>query len=165
MERKSIPALLIRPAEAADYETINRLMSQVQSLHVAWRPDIYRPVEQMFSKEEYEALLEKDRVLAAEANSRICAVLILTERTAQAPVQVFRRVLFVDSLAVDECMRGQGIGSRLMETAVQTAREQGYDGVELQVNARNVRARKFYEELGFTDKSVNMEFLWNRENL
>ncbi len=33
------------------------------------------------------------------------------------------------------------------------------DGLELQVNARNTAARKMYEKLGFTEKSVNLELL------
>lgn len=153
----------IRPAARKDYEAVTQIMGQVQALHADWRPDIYRPVEKIFSKEEYEQLLEKDTVWVAEAASRVCAVLILTERVAAAPTQVPRRILFVDSLAVDEPMRGQGIGARLMRQAVQTAREQGYDGIELQVNARNTHAKAFYEGLGFTDKSIHMEFLWHEQ--
>ncbi|WP_334306287.1 hypothetical protein [uncultured Acetatifactor sp.] len=42
---------------------------------------------------------------------------------------------------------------------LELCRERGYDGLELQVNARNAGARAMYEKYGFTEKSVNMEFL------
>ena len=54
--------------------------------------------------------------------------------------------------------RGRGIGRRLFDTVLQLCREQEYDGLELQVNARNAGARAMYEKYGFTEKSVNMEF-------
>ena len=68
-------------------------------------------------------------------------------------------VLFVDSMAVEEGYRGRGIGRELFDALLQLCRERGYDGLELQVNARNQAARAMYEKCGFTEKSVNMEFL------
>ena len=32
----------IRPAIARDYEAAVKILSQVQDMHVEWRPDIYR---------------------------------------------------------------------------------------------------------------------------
>ena len=37
--------------------------------------------------------------------------------------------------------------------------EEGLDGIELQVNARNAAAREMYRKCGFTEKSINMELL------
>lgn len=34
-----------------------------------------------------------------------------------------------------------------------------YDGLELQVNAKNSAAKVMYESYGFTEKSINMELL------
>lgn len=34
-----------------------------------------------------------------------------------------------------------------------------YDGIELQVNAKNKAAYKIYSDYGFTNKSINMELL------
>lgn len=150
-------AFVIRAAVIADYEAANTLMGQVQALHVGWRPDIYRMVEPFFSPQEYAAVLEQNTVLAAELDGQVCAMMILTERLINGPVQTPRRVLFIDSLAVEESRRGRGIGSRLLEKALQIAGKEGYDGLELQVNAKNQQARRLYERLGFTEKSVNLE--------
>ncbi len=37
--------------------------------------------------------------------------------------------------------------------------QKGYDGIELQVNAKNKAAYQMYVKYGFTEKSVNMELL------
>lgn len=38
-------------------------------------------------------------------------------------------------------------------------KQEHLDGLELQVNSRNTAARKMYEKLGFTEKSINLELL------
>ena len=45
-----------------------------------------------------------------------------------------------------------------LDALLELCRERKYDGLELQVNARNAAARAMYEKYGFTEKSVNMEF-------
>ncbi|CAN5199943.1 hypothetical protein BH24ACT19_BH24ACT19_14200 [soil metagenome] len=50
--------------------------------------------------------------------------------------------------------RSLGIGRALVEECNKWAHEKGADGVSLQVAAGNLRARKFYERLGFHEVSV-----------
>ena len=38
-------------------------------------------------------------------------------------------------------------------------KEKYFDGIELQVNAKNVAAYEMYKKCGFTEKSINMELL------
>jgi len=38
-------------------------------------------------------------------------------------------------------------------------KEKHFDGIELQVNAKNVAAYEMYKKCGFTEKSINMELL------
>jgi ribosomal protein S18 acetylase RimI-like enzyme len=45
--------------------------------------------------------------------------------------------------------RGQGIGSRLLRSALARARETGLECVDLDVYASNVRAVRLYEQFGF----------------
>lgn len=67
--------------------------------------------------------------------------------------------MFIDSMAVDEKYRGKGIGHELFGFVRKICAQQDYDGLELQVNAKNIAAKKMYEKYGFTEKSVNMELL------
>lgn len=56
---------------------------------------------------------------------------------------------FVDALAVEEDLRGKGIGSGLVELLKKKAKEEGFDVLSLFVFADNVNARRFYEHHGF----------------
>ena len=60
---------------------------------------------------------------------------------------------------MDEKYRRKGIGHILLDFAVKLKTEKDFDGVELQVNAKNSYAYEYYKHYGFADKSVNMELL------
>ncbi|MCA1730511.1 MAG: GNAT family N-acetyltransferase [Actinobacteria bacterium] len=60
----------------------------------------------------------------------------------------------VEDIYVVPDQRSLGIGRALFEECQEWARNKGVNGVSLQVAAGNVRARKFYEELGFREVSV-----------
>lgn len=55
--------------------------------------------------------------------------------------------LFVNLLWVDESARGHGLGTQLLQTAEQVARERGCRGVYL--NTIGFQAKDFYERLGY----------------
>ena len=40
---QQIKEVMIRKAIKSDYESVTKIMSQVQDMHVKWRPDIYKP--------------------------------------------------------------------------------------------------------------------------
>ena len=57
--------------------------------------------------------------------------------------------LLMDGIAVDEAVRGQGVGSKLLHAVIDFAQANGYRTVRLDVVDTNVRARQLYERLGF----------------
>lgn len=149
----------IRPGTDQDYEAVERIMKQVHHMHVAWRPDIYKDLDPVLPFELYQEHLAKQQVIVAEVAGQVVGLIIyLTRRISGGPMQE-RKVLFVDSMAVEEQYRGQGIGHKLFDDLLRLCQEQQYDGLELQVNAKNAAARAMYEKYGFTEKSINMEFL------
>ncbi len=60
----------------------------------------------------------------------------------------------VEDIYVSPDHRSLGVGRALFEECRKWARQKGADGVSLQGAAGNVRARKFYEALGFREVSV-----------
>lgn len=56
---------------------------------------------------------------------------------------------------------GRGIGSKMMETALETAKQMGYEQAELEVVSANQAAIRLYEKLGFKQYGVfphNMKY-------
>ena len=149
----------IRPAAEADYPAVERIMQQVQALHVGLRPDIYQPCETVLPREEFDRAVRENLFFAAICGGEVAGILQLQIRSIGSSTQVSRRVLFVDTLAVDESLRGKGIGHTLLHHARALRDELKLDGLELQVNARNGAARDFYARCGFTEKSINLELL------
>jgi len=61
------------------------------------------------------------------------------------------RYLFVIDLAVDEAVRGRGIGRALMARAAEICREHGGGELFWAVYVKNERALRFYQNLGATE--------------
>lgn len=58
--------------------------------------------------------------------------------------------MVIHSLAVlDEC-KGRGVGQEVVKFSIETAKEQGYKGVRVDVVPGNFPARRLYEKMGFT---------------
>ncbi len=149
----------VRAAVMKDYEAVLFIMNQVQRMHVAWRPDIYKPNEELISREQFEKMLDSDSFFVAEADGAVVGVLGLMLRHIETPSHVTRDVIFIDTMAVDEPYRGTGVGHLFFEKVKQIKEEKKLDGIELQVNAKNRAAYEMYENYGFTEKSINMELL------
>ena len=149
----------MRFAETADYDSVEAIMKEVQQLHVDWRPDIYKPADIVYPRDYFDHLVAEKRLLVAEMDGAVVGLLIFMYRHIESDKQVTRDVIFVDDLAVKTEYRGRGIGTKLLNLMKVKVTDEHLDGLELQVNARNIAARKMYEKFGFTEKSINMELL------
>lgn len=147
----------VRSARREDYPRIEEIMQQVQQLHVKLRPDIYKPVAAAITEEELNKGIEQQSFYVAESGSELVGILSCLSRSVRGAHQVPREVLFVDTMAVEEAYRGNGVGKAFLEFLKKVKEERGFDGIELQVNARNIAAYDIYRHWGFTEKSINME--------
>jgi ribosomal-protein-alanine N-acetyltransferase len=66
--------------------------------------------------------------------------------------------LHINSLAVDEAWRRQGLARRLLETVFQDAVAGGALSATLEVRQSNVAARLLYEHLGFHVEGVRRDY-------
>lgn len=149
---------MIRKAQMEDYEQIEKIMLQVHRMHVTWRPDVYCDTEAVFSKSYFEELLNNDEILLYEEQNKVVGIAFYKDRIIHKDgVQVAKKTLFVDVIAVLEGYRGKGIGHALFDALKDIAKSKNFEGIELQVNAKNENAIKMYKGYGFTAKSINME--------
>lgn len=63
----------------------------------------------------------------------------------------------VEAVFVDEHCRGQGIGKKLMEWAIERARQRNCRMIQLTTNKARPAAQRFYQSLGFVDSHVGMK--------
>lgn len=149
----------IRNAKPDEYKTVEAIMKQVQQLHIDWRPDIYKYNETVLPLEIYEQAVKDQTFFVAEYDGQVAGILFIIYRHIENPIQVTRNIIFIDSMAVDEKYRGKGIGHAFFDFLKELKAQGGYDGIELQVNAKNEAAYKMYTDCGFSNKSINMELL------
>lgn len=151
--------ITIRYAEPHDYSQVEMIMQQVQDMHVNWRPDIYKRGDVVLPPEIFDEAIQNKEFIVAETDDKIVGLLFFMIRHIENNNQVTRDVMYIDSMAVAEDFRGQGVGHRLFEFAKQIRQQRNLDGIELAVNAKNLAAKAMYEKYGFTEKSINMELL------
>jgi GNAT superfamily N-acetyltransferase len=67
------------------------------------------------------------------------------------------RVMQIEAVRIDARLRGQRLGARMLEWAIERARVGGCRVVQLTSNTKRVEARRFYERLGFVASHVGMK--------
>ena len=81
------------------------------------------------------------------------------DKDAQIEKECFDDEFYIDSIAVDEKFRGQGLAKELILHSFAKAKELGHKKVSLIVDVNKPKVRKFYESLGFkfnTKKIINL---------
>jgi len=63
----------------------------------------------------------------------------------------------IEGVRVDASVRGQGVGQRMMEWAIQRCRGRGCRLVQLTTDKRRSEAHRFYERLGFVASHEGMK--------
>ena len=155
--------ITIRPARKEDHAAVERLLRQVAQLHAELRPDVFRPAGQKYDTTRYYGLLngpDTPILVAQDGQGKVLGYAMLEIKAVfkDHPVMLPRTYLYVDDLCVDENMRGQGVGSLLMEGVRELAKSRGIEKIELNVWECNEGAMRFYERLGFATQRRTLEF-------
>lgn len=133
--------MIIRDADLAEFPDLARL--QIESWRSVYRgimPDDYldRRIEPELLAHWAELSLKEDDL-----------VLVAIEGDIKGFVTVWCQPdPYIDNLHVDPTMRSRGIGRLLMKAVAARLIKNGYDKVELNVAAGNLRAAAFYRSLG-----------------
>lgn len=100
--------------------------------------------------------IESGGLYVAEAGGKIAGTLILSHRPENAYYGVewkkeldYDKVFVIYTFAVLPEFSGRGIGTKLLEEAEKTARENKMEAIRLDVLDRNEPAIKLYEKCGF----------------
>lgn len=70
----------------------------------------------------------------------------------------------VESVRVDEHLRGQGIGEKMMRFAIERAKEKGCVSMQLTSHNDRTAAHRFYERLGFKKTHAGMKMRFDKSS-
>ena len=149
-----------RFAKEEELPRVNELRKQVNDLHVAGRPDVFKPgfpdelrnyLYTIWNDPEQEIVVdEKDGVLRGFA---VLHHIVKPEN----PFMHVRDFLDIDEFCVDEACRRQGAAREMIDFIRDYAKEKGFHRIELNMWEFNQDALAFYEAMGFSTYRRYME--------
>lgn len=153
---------MIRLAKEEDLPRLQELLGQILIVHHQVRPDIFKSEGSKFTDAELEAVInDLNRPIFVYEDENGCILghifMVIQDISENDGPQKAHKSLFIDDLCVDKGARGQKIGEKLYQFALDYAKEQGCYNVTLHVWNDNAGALRFYERLGMRPRYTEME--------
>ncbi len=148
---------MLQLARPEDRESVNQLASQVHTVHVHWRPDLFEMVGELYPEERFLKTIKERQLYVAKIDDIVVGYTLLLTRQCDWPGVVKRKIMVVDEFCVHESCRGQGIGKQMMEDARALAKAFGCTDLQLGVYPQNDDAVGFYQKCGFAIRSIEMQ--------
>lgn len=151
---------MIRKAEKRDIPTIIDLLYQVDAVHNAIRPDLFKGNTSKYNERELARMLDNVSrpIFVYDDGTRVLghAFCQITEVSDHHLLQD-AKTLYIDDICVDEKARGQHVGQSLYEHVRQYARSIGCHNITLNVWEGNEPAIRFYRSMGMKVQKTGME--------
>ena len=150
----------LRFAVEADLERVNALRRQVNDLHVAGKPEVFKPGFPPELRDFIHVIFAAPDqwILVAEEDGEILGFAVLHRIVRpETPFMHVRDFLDIDEFCVDEGHRRQGVATAMIDFIRGWAKEQGFTRLELNMWEFNREALAFYEAAGFTTYRRYME--------
>lgn len=148
---------MLELAREADFPFLSRLALEVQNQHAAWRPDLYRSGECPFDESYLRECIQEKRLFVAKVGDISAGFVLFRTWKTGGPGNVPRKIMDIDSIAVDAPFRSQGIGTQMMAELRVLAKAFGCTDLQLSVYPQNDEAVSFYQKCGFTIRNINMQ--------
>ena len=156
--------MLIRPMRPEDYPAVDAMMSDLHSLHVAARPDLYAPAEHIYAREEYLRKLDDPAMICLLAEEDGApAGLCFTEMRRRTCMRNIPSA-YMDDLYVRPGSRRTGLATALFRAAEREARARGAVRLDLMVWSFNESALAFYRSLGMRPQRYILEMPLKEDN-
>jgi ribosomal protein S18 acetylase RimI-like enzyme len=97
-----------------------------------------------------EAYIAEGECYVAEENGEMIGVFVIVELSTTA--------MEIKNIAVREDRQGQGIGKKLLAAAIQVAKSQGYEQIEIGTGNSSIGQLALYQKCGFRISSVIKDF-------
>jgi len=151
------PSVRIRPAEKEDFHKIKELnkktiwqeISDDAKSRISNFDELYEKLWPAFSQKQGNAFY-----VAEDSNGEVVGELWVGIN--KEDVSGLTEIAWIYDITVKMGCQGRGIGTLLMGKAVEHANAKGFKKMGLMVNAKNTKALKLYEKLGFQTRNLIM---------
>ena len=152
--------LVMRAARLEDLPAIVAMLAQDQMASHREAPG--EPLDPAYIKAFHVLDSAPEQILAvAEMAGRLVGTLQLTFIPGLS-MRGARRGQ-IEAVRIDESVRGQGLGGRMIEWAVDRCREHGCLLVQLTSNSARTDAHRFYERLGWKKSHAGFKLMLDQE--
>ena len=151
---------MVRFAEEYELNRVNELRKQVNDLHVAGKPEIFKTGFPEELREFVHSIWnDPDKaIVVAKREGEICGFAVLHHIVRpETPFMFVRDYLDVDEFGVDEAHRREGVATEMIAFIRAYAKEASFSRIELNMWEFNHDALAFYEAVGFTTYRRYME--------
>lgn len=135
--------VLLRNAQSEDFDEVYPLFEQLWPNKVLNKDELGKVFNRGVKS-------ETDELFCAEMNGKIigfCAYAVMNNLWQEGYIS------YVYAMVVDEKYRGKGIGTGLINEAINKSRAKGFKRIELDSGFPREQAHKFYEKLGFEKRA------------
>lgn len=149
--------LTVRAAVVGDEARLAVLNRFVHELHLAYRPDYFKPTRAEHVSAWFRSMLQKPAVLiwiAEDDGEPVGYVLALLHERQENAFCSPRRWCEIDQIAVDDTWRRRGIARTLVQTALTEVRRRGIREVEMSSWSFNEAAHQAFRRLGFAPQVI-----------
>lgn len=108
--------------------------------------------------EELNTIIEQGNSFGAFVNEELAGWIICEQRT-------WNNSFYIENILVNEKYRRQGIGIKLIKSAIKEARKLNSRVIELETQNTNYPAIQFYRRMGFNITGLNTRFYENPEEI
>ena len=142
------------------FPIIGRIVPELKGGVWSWREELFGEAwEKRYPDDEWdysEYIGNPDKVVYLAYSGSKCVGQIVLRRD-------WNRYAFIEDICVSRAARGQGIGTALVQRAMEWAKGAGLSGLALETQDNNVLACRFYAKCGFSIGGVNTMFYRNFE--
>ena len=142
----------VRFAREDELERVNELRKQVNDLHVAGKPEVFKPGFAPELRDYIHVIWDDPRkeIVVAERDGTVCGFAVLNHIVRpENPFMFERDFLDIDEFGVDEIFRRRGVGAAMIRFIRDYAAAKGFRRLELNMWEFNRGALAFYETEGF----------------
>lgn len=151
---------MLELAKESDFEAVNRLARQVTAHHAQWDAGL-KIVDETYPREFFlecikENAIYQNAIYVARKDGVVVGYMRFYLWQTNSAVTEKRYMLSIDDFGVEKSLRGQGIGTEMMNSLRLMAKEWGVSGICLYVDEPNDSAQSFYKKQGFRIRNLGM---------